>query len=65
MKDYVYMRLRLDLLPTKIIDKYDLHLLADEHGWVYVEIQMGMYGLPQAGILANKLIEQRLNARGY
>jgi hypothetical protein len=24
-----------------------------------------MYGLPQAGILANKLLEQRLNARGY
>jgi hypothetical protein len=65
MKDYEYMRLWLDLLPTDIIDKYDLCLLADEHGWVYVEIQMGMYGLPQAGILANKLLKQHLNARGY
>ncbi len=24
-----------------------------------------MYGLPQAGILAQKLLEQRLNAHGY
>jgi hypothetical protein len=24
-----------------------------------------MYGLPQAGILANKLLEQRLNTKGY
>jgi hypothetical protein len=24
-----------------------------------------MYGLPQAGILANKLLEKRLNAHGY
>jgi hypothetical protein len=26
---------------------------------------MGMYGLPQAGIPPNKLVEQRLNAKGY
>jgi hypothetical protein len=64
MKEYEYMRLRLELIPDGIINKYDLRSLADA-GWVYVEIQMGMYGLPQAGILANKLIKQRLNAKGY
>jgi hypothetical protein len=26
---------------------------------------MGMYGLPQAGILVNKLLERRLNTKGY
>jgi hypothetical protein len=26
---------------------------------------MGMYGLPQAGILANKLLKKCLNAKGY
>jgi hypothetical protein len=26
---------------------------------------MGMYGLPHAGILANKLLKQHLNAKGY
>jgi hypothetical protein len=36
-----------------IIDQYALRDLAED-GWVYVEIQKGMPGLKQAGILANK-----------
>ena len=59
------MRLRLDLIPAEIIQRYKLHDFVDDQGWVYVEIRMGMYGLPQAGILANKLLEQRLNTKGY
>jgi hypothetical protein len=30
-----------------------------------MEIQKGMYGLPQAGILANKLLKKRLALYGY
>jgi hypothetical protein len=30
-----------------------------------MEICQGMYGLPQAGILANKLLRQRLGCHGY
>jgi hypothetical protein len=33
----------------------------DNDGYVYIEVQKGMYGLPQAGILAQELLEQRLN----
>jgi hypothetical protein len=65
MKEYEYMRLQLKLIPNKIIHKYNLRDLVDEQGWVYVELQMGMYGLPQAGILAKKLLKQCLNAKGY
>ena len=36
-----------------------------KNGYVYIEIQKGMYGLPQAGILANKLLKQRLAKHGY
>jgi hypothetical protein len=32
---------------------------------VFVEIRKGMYGLPQAGLLAQELFEQRLNTQGY
>jgi hypothetical protein len=32
---------------------------------VYIEIHKGMYGLPQVGILAQQLLERRLNAHGY
>ena len=30
-----------------------------------MEIIRGMYGLPQSGILANKLLRQRLQPHGY
>jgi hypothetical protein len=65
MKEYEYMWLQLELIPNEIIRQYNLKNLVDEQGWVYVEIQMGMYGLPQAGILANKLVKQQLNVKGY
>ncbi len=65
MSKYEYMRSCLELIPDKIITKYNLRDIVNEQGWVYVEIQMGMYGLPQAGILANKLHKKRLNAKGY
>jgi hypothetical protein len=32
---------------------------------VYIEIQKGMYGLPQAGILTNKLLQRNLAKDGY
>jgi hypothetical protein len=47
-----------------VIDKYVLDDLAVD-GKVYIEIQKGMYGLPQAGILANELLQQCLAQDGY
>ena len=35
------------------------------NGWIYMEIRKGMYGLPQAGILANQLLRKRLKPHGY
>jgi hypothetical protein len=35
------------------------------NGFVYMEICRGMYGLSQAGILANKLLKKRLACYGY
>jgi hypothetical protein len=37
----------------------------DKDGYLYIEVQKGMYGLPHAGILAQELLEQRLNKHGY
>jgi hypothetical protein len=36
-----------------------------QDGKVYIEIQKGMYGLPQAGILTNKLLQNNLAKDGY
>jgi hypothetical protein len=35
------------------------------NGFVYVEINKGMYGLPQAGLLGNKLLAHRLAKYGH
>ncbi len=59
-----YMRLKFDLIPPEIVDKYNLREY-EEDGWIYVRIDLGMYGLPQAGILANKLLAKRLAKAGY
>ena len=48
-----YMKLNIHIIPQEIIDEYALHKLVDENGWVYLEIVKGMYGLKQAGIIAN------------
>jgi hypothetical protein len=57
------MRLPLTILPLDIIEKHDLKRLT-VNGWVYLEIQKGMYGLKQAGLLANQLLQKRLKPFG-
>jgi hypothetical protein len=61
---YEFTRLPLTILPQDIIEKYDLKRLA-VNGWVYLEISKGMYGLKQAGLLANQLLQKRLTPFGY
>ena len=58
------MRFRLETIPMEIRLQYELDKIA-VNGWVYVEIRKGMYGLPQAGMLANKLLKTRLKKHGY
>eukprot|EP00804_Cyclotella_cryptica_P009373 CCRYP_018077-RA/>CCRYP_018077-RA protein AED:0.09 eAED:0.09 QI:0/0/0/1/1/1/2/0/1069 len=59
-----YMRLKLADIPAAIIELYHLRDIARD-GYVFVRIQKGMYGLPQAGIIAQQLLKQRLQANGY
>ena len=53
------MRLKMEDILENVIENYELRG-KEEDGQVYVEIRKGMYGLPQAGILAQKLLEKRL-----
>ena len=52
MKRPEYMRLKLTDIPDEVIEHYKLKELATPDGYVYCEIRKGMYGLPQAGIIA-------------
>jgi hypothetical protein len=65
MARYKYMQLRIADMPDNVIEHYNLRDKATPHGYIYCEIQKGMYGLPQAGIIAQKLLEERLQKHGY
>jgi len=64
LPDFEYLKLRLDIIPDEIIQQYDLLSIAED-GWVYVEIQKGMYGLPHAGKIANERLMRHLRPHGY
>ena len=59
-----FMRMPMSIMPQEIIDKHGLLDIATD-GWVYIRIIRGMYGLPQAGIIANDLLQARLKEAGY
>ena len=62
---YEYMRLRIADMPDDAIKHYNLRDKATPDGYIYCEIQKGMYGLPQAGIIAQQLLKERLKKHGY
>jgi hypothetical protein len=59
-----FMRIPVKWIPDVIIEQYNLTPLI-HNGYVMVEINKGMYGLPQAGILANKRLVKHLATHGY
>jgi hypothetical protein len=61
---YEYMRIPLELFPPWIVAQYNL-LTKVHRGHIYLEMRRAVWGLPQAGILANKLLRKRLAPHGY
>jgi Reverse transcriptase (RNA-dependent DNA polymerase) len=59
-----YLCIPVTLIPDEIMREYQLQRLV-KNGNVLARIDKGMYGLPQAGILANKLLRERLMPHGY
>ena len=64
MDRYEYMKIPVRLIPQKFIDECDLSSKI-KNGYLCMEIVRGMHGLPQAGVLANKLLKERLAVHGY
>jgi hypothetical protein len=59
-----YMKLHRRHLPQRIIDEYQLtDLFVNDH--VMVEVIGGMYGLKQAGLLAQHELKDHLKRNGY
>jgi hypothetical protein len=61
---FEYMQIPLALFPIWIVEQYDLkkHVL---NGFVHLEMRRAVWGLPQAGILANKRLRRKLAPFGY
>ena len=65
LEKFEYLRIPSSLLTEEIIKLYNLEDKI-ENGWVYCEIRKGMYGLPQAGLLAHRKLSHVLtNADFY
>ena len=65
MERYEYMRIKIIDIPEDVVAEYNLQEKATKDGYVYIEVRKGMYGLPQAGLLAQNLLEKRLVKHGY
>ncbi len=61
---YEYMKIPLALFPSWTMQQYNLKELALD-GWVHIEMRRAVWGLPQAGILANKRLKHKLAPFGY
>jgi hypothetical protein len=64
LERYEYMRLPAHLILEEFLQAYKLQGKVYK-GYLYLEIRKGMYGLPQARILANQLLRKRLAPHGY
>ena len=56
MDRYKYFRMKLELFPQDIVEEYGLQDKVDLDGYAFCEVRRGMYGLPQAGIIAQNLL---------
>ncbi len=61
---FEYTKIPIALFPEWVVKQYKLmkHVL---NGFIYLEMQRAVWGLPQTGILANKLLRQHLLPHDY
>ena len=60
-----YTGLKFSKFPKSVVQQYNLEAKDTKDSYVYVEIKWGVYGLPQAGLIAHQLLDKRLNNKGY
>ena len=65
LKRKEYVKMKLSDFPESVIAHYNLGEKATPDVLVYIAIKRGIYGLTQSGILAQALLETRLNVHGY
>ncbi len=56
---FEYMKIPLALFPALTNKQYNLNKMALD-GWVYIGMRRAVWGIPQAGILANECLRRKL-----
>ena len=65
LKKKRYGKVRAKYIPEETIRKHKLEQYIEDDGWLHFEIGKGMYGIPEAGRLANDLLRARLKKYGF
>ena len=65
MELYEYAHIKASLIPDSFMTEHELWDKVEPNGYLYMESMKGVYVLPQAGRLANDLLRERLDPRGY
>ncbi len=59
------IQIKLSDIPDEVIREYKLREKATKNRSIYIRAKRGMYSIPQAGLLAKKLLQKHLNKHGY
>eukprot|EP00957_Ditylum_brightwellii_P085805 6526973-Ditylum_brightwellii.AAC.2 len=59
MKRYEYMRMPIEPLPQELVEEHDVTGIQHE-GYIFIETHKRMYGLLQAGKIANEELQEHL-----
>ena len=65
LNDYENLRVHTSQIPEEFIQEYNLQKYVTPDGWMFFKIRNGMYGLPQAGVLAHAKLKSVLAPNGY
>ena len=59
------MRIKISDIPESLVQQYNIEAKATRDGYARVDINRGMYGLLQVGLISQQLLEKILNKKGY
>jgi hypothetical protein len=65
LSQFKYTKMLISLFLPWIIAQYDLEKKVVRGGYIYLQMRIAIWGLPQADILANKLLCNRLTPHSY
>ena len=64
MDRFEYMKMPIGIFPQYVVQEYNL-MEKVYKGCVWIEICRSIYGIPQAGKLANEFLKKKLEPHGY